>query len=144
MKLTCTASDGARWEIYEDRGKKWRWRCKVKGDIVLASHKGYEDEEECIENARRPGLNADAVLKKRADGTRTCRGSNGDKWEFYREETLDEWRWRRYERTASGEWQIVGRSSEGYHYRSNFSNCLDNARRPGMDCEPDVLDQFMD
>ena len=142
MELTCTASDGAIWTVYLDAELDWRWRCEVNGRIVLASHREYEDQEECIENARRPGLDADAEPERRADGTRTCRGSNGDKWEFYKEEGLNEWRWRRYERTASGKWQIVGRSSEGYH-RSNFSNCLDNARRPGMDCEPDVLDQFM-
>lgn len=141
MKLTCTASDGAKWEIYEDDDKKWRWRCKVKGRIVLASHKGYKIRKRCIENAQRPGLDADVEPEERDDDTRTCRGSNGDKWEFYREETLDEWRWRRYERTASGEWRIVGRSSEGYH---NFRHCLKNAHRPEMDCEPDVLDQFMD
>ena len=133
-KLTCTASDGARWKIYKGGDKKWHWRCKVKGDIVLASHKGYKSRKRCIENARHPGL--DAEPKKRADGTRTCKGSNGDKWIFYKEKVLDEWRWRRCERTASGKWQIVGRSSEGYHYRSNFSDCLDNARRLGIDCEP--------
>lgn len=141
-ELTCTASDGAKWQIYKDDDKKWRWRCKVKGDIVLASRKkGYKSKKRCIENARRPGLDADAEPRKRADGTRTCKGSNGDKWVFYKEEVLDEWRWRRYARTASGGWQKVGGSSEGYH---NFHECLENARRPGMDCEPGVLDQFMD
>lgn len=139
MKLTCTASDGVKWEIYEDRGKKWRWRCKVKGDTVLASHKGYDDKEECIENARRPGL--DAEPEKQADGTRTCRGSNGDKWifykkrVFYKEKVRDEWRWRRCIRTLLLEAPlVVGHSSEGYH---NFDECLENTRRPGMDCEPE-------
>ena len=149
MKLTCTASDGAKWEIYEDDDKKWRWRCMVKGRIVLASHKGYKSRERCIENARRPGLDADAEPNKRADGTRTCKGSNGDKWVFRKKKRAysgagrkRKWRWKRYERTVSGKWQTVGRSSQGY--RKFRRGCLGNARRPGMDCEPDVLDQFMD
>lgn len=152
MKLTCTASDRAKWEIYEDGEEKWRWRCKaVNGRIVLASHKGYDDKEECISNARRPGLDADAEPEERDDGTRTCRGSNGDEWifykkrVFYKEKVRDEWRWRRCIRTLLLEAPlVVGHSSEGYHYRSNFSDCLDNARRPGMDCEPeDDCDRFI-
>ena len=137
MKLICTASDGAKWKIYKDDSGKWRWRCKVKGRIVLASHKGYKLER-CIENARRLGLDVDTKPKKQADGTRKCRGSNGDKWVFYKKKKKkgsDEWRWKRYER-VSGEWRMVGRSSEGYH---KFRRCLKNARRPGMDCEPEAL-----
>lgn len=143
MKLTCTASDEAKWEIYEDRGKKWRWQCmEVNGHIVLASHKGYDDKEECIENARRPGLDADAEPEEQAGGTRTCIGSNGDEWIFYKEKVREKWRWRRCIKTPWLEGRlVVGRSSQGY---CNFDECLENARRPGMDCEPDVLDQFMD
>ena len=144
MELTCTASDEARWKIYEDDGEQWRWQCKaVNGRIVLASHKGYDDKEECIENARRPGLDADAEPEEQADGTRTCRGSNGDWWVFYHEEGQDEWRWRRCIPTLFFEAPlvVVGRSSEGY---CKFSDCLDNARRPGMDCElEDDCDRFI-
>ena len=72
MELTCTASDGAVWTVYLDAGQDWRWRCEVNGRIVLASHRGYEDQEDCIGNARRPGLDADAEPEEQDDGTRTC------------------------------------------------------------------------
>ena len=137
MKLTCTASDRAKWEIYEDCNKKWRWRCKMKGRIVLASHKGYKRWKRCIENARRLGLDVDVKPKKQDDGTRKCWGSNDDKWVFYkkkRKKGSDKWRWKRYE-WASEKWRMVGRSSQGY---CKFRHCLKNARRPGMDCKPGI------
>ena len=58
----------------------------------------------------------------------TCIASNGDKWEFYKD-SADEWRWRR---TASNG-EIVGMAHEGY---VNKADCIANAKRPGMDCEP--------
>ncbi len=58
-----------------------------------------------------------------------CTGSNGDKWEIY-EGADKEWRWRR---TATNG-RIVGASTQGY---VNQSDCLDNAKRNGMDCEPE-------
>lgn len=57
----------------------------------------------------------------------TCKDPNGDKWEIY--QGGDGWRWRR---TASNG-SIVGASSQGY---SNKSDCIDNARRNGMKCNP--------
>jgi uncharacterized protein YegP (UPF0339 family) len=56
-----------------------------------------------------------------------CVGKNGDHWEIYY--ANDGWRWRR---TASNG-RIVGASSQGY---SNRTDCIDNARRNGMDCDP--------
>lgn len=58
----------------------------------------------------------------------SCIASNGDKWEIY-EDASDDWRWRR---TASNG-KIVGASTEGY---SNKSDCIANARRNGMTCNP--------
>lgn len=57
-----------------------------------------------------------------------CTGANGDKWEIY-EGADDDWRWRR---TATNG-KIVGASTQGY---SNRSDCIDNARRNGMECDP--------
>ena len=57
----------------------------------------------------------------------TCKGSNGDTWEIYK--SGDEWRWRR---TASNG-RIVGNSGESY---KNKSDCIANAKRNGMDCDP--------
>lgn len=58
----------------------------------------------------------------------SCIGSDGDTWEIYKD-TRGEWRWRR---TASNG-RIVGSSSEGY---SSRANCIANAERNGMDCNP--------
>lgn len=36
------------FEVYEDNGKKFRWRAKVKnGNTIAASTKGYEKKDEC-------------------------------------------------------------------------------------------------
>ncbi len=58
----------------------------------------------------------------------SCKGSNGDTWEIYKD-NAGEWRWRR---TASNG-ENVGRSGEGYN---NKSDCISNAKRHGMDCDP--------
>ncbi|KQV31798.1 hypothetical protein ASC97_19150 [Rhizobium sp. Root1203] len=57
----------------------------------------------------------------------SCVASNGDTWEIY--SGSDGWRWRR---TASNG-RIVGASSQGY---SNRGDCVDNAARNGMTCNP--------
>jgi len=58
----------------------------------------------------------------------TCKASNGDKWEIYKN-NANKWRWRR---TASNG-NIVGASTEGY---VNKSDCIANAQRHGMTCTP--------
>lgn len=57
----------------------------------------------------------------------SCVGSNGDTWEIY--QANDGWRWRRTARNGN----IVGASTEAY---VNKSDCIANAKRNGMDCEP--------
>ncbi|MCK8782620.1 YegP family protein [Rhizobium sp. NTR19] len=57
----------------------------------------------------------------------TCKETNGDTWEIY--QSSGEWRWRR--KASNG--KIVGQSSEGYN---NKSDCIANARRNGMTCNP--------
>jgi len=57
----------------------------------------------------------------------SCKDSNGDTWEIY--QSGSQWRWRR---TASNG-RIVGSSAESY---INKSDCIDNARRNGMNCNP--------
>ncbi|MEM6890932.1 MAG: DUF1508 domain-containing protein [Pseudomonadota bacterium] len=54
--------------------------------------------------------------------------AGGDTWEIYKDASTH-WRWRR---TASNG-RIVGASSEGY---VNKSDCVSNARRNGMTCNP--------
>ena len=58
----------------------------------------------------------------------TCKGSNGDTWEIYKDRA-DQWRWRRTARNGEN----VGASSEGY---VNKADCISNAVRNGMDCTP--------
>jgi uncharacterized protein YegP (UPF0339 family) len=60
-------------------------------------------------------------------GMASCIGNNGDRWEIY--SASDGWRWRRTARNGD----IVGASTQAY---SNKSDCIDNARRNGMDCDP--------
>ena len=58
-----------------------------------------------------------------------CTDPNGDKWEIYKGND-DDWRWRR---TATNG-RIVGSSSQGY---SKKSDCVENAQRNGMECNPE-------
>ena len=57
----------------------------------------------------------------------SCKSSDGDTWEIYKD-NADEWRWRRKARNG----EIVG-DSEGY---KNKQDCIANAERHGMDCNP--------
>lgn len=55
--LTCTGSNGDRWEIYNSSGG-WRWRrVATNGRIVGASSESYSSRENCDSNARRNGMN---------------------------------------------------------------------------------------
>ena len=58
----------------------------------------------------------------------TCKENNGDVWEIYKDAS-GEWRWR----CTSSTGRIVGASKEGY---KNKSDCIANAKRPGMKCTP--------
>ena len=57
-----------------------------------------------------------------------CIDSGGDTWEIYKD-NANEWRWRRTARNGRN----VGASSEGY---VNRTDCIANAKRNGMDCNP--------
>lgn len=57
----------------------------------------------------------------------SCTDSKGDRWEIYN--GSDGWRWRRIAPNGN----IVGAATQGY---SNKSDCIDNARRNGMNCTP--------
>ncbi len=48
--------DQDRWEIYKDAQGEWRWRRTASnGRIVGASTQGYQNQADCVENARRNG-----------------------------------------------------------------------------------------
>ena len=59
---------------------------------------------------------------------KSCIDLFGDKWQIYTDNS-GEWRWRRTARNGN----IVGASTEGY---VNQNDCIDNAKRHGLDCEP--------
>jgi len=61
--------------------------------------------------------------------TEVCTGRNGDKWEIYQDKA-GEWRWRR----TAPNGRVVGAAAEGY---DNKADCIANARRNGMDCDPE-------
>ena len=58
----------------------------------------------------------------------SCTAATGDKWEIY-QDNADGWRWR----CKAPNGRIVGASSEGY---ANKADCIANARRNGMTCNP--------
>ena len=54
---TCTGSDGDKWEIYQDKANEWRWRRKARNEeTVGAATEGYVNKSDCINNARRNGM----------------------------------------------------------------------------------------
>lgn len=57
----------------------------------------------------------------------SCKESNGDTWEIYQQG--NQWRWRR----SASNGEVVGASTESY---VNKSDCLANAKRHGMTCNP--------
>lgn len=59
--------------------------------------------------------------------TTSCRDVNGDLWEIY--PSHGQWRWSRTSRNG----KTVGASTEAY---VNRSDCIANARRNGMTCDP--------
>ena len=55
MAETCIASNGDKWEVYQNHG--WRWRRTARnGNIVGASTEGYVNKADCISNAKRNGM----------------------------------------------------------------------------------------
>lgn len=54
---SCVATNGDTWEIYYG-SDGWRWRCTASnGRIVGASTQGYSNQSDCIDNAKRNGMN---------------------------------------------------------------------------------------
>lgn len=45
-----------KWVFYRDKRNNWRWRRIARnGKIVGASHEGYQNKKDCVENAIRAG-----------------------------------------------------------------------------------------
>lgn len=37
-------------EIYQDSKDEWRWRIKVRSEIIAASTEGYKNRKDCLDN----------------------------------------------------------------------------------------------
>ncbi|MSU89674.1 DUF1508 domain-containing protein [Rhodobacteraceae bacterium 2CG4] len=99
------AGENDKYEVYTDKGGKYRWRrLASNGKVVGAATEGYNSRSDCEKN-----MNRGAVAT--------------DKWEFYTDKK-GEHRWRR--RAQNG--QIVGAACEGYGRRSDAEA---NAARHG-------------
>ena len=60
--------------------------------------------------------------------TEECVNPNGDKWTIYKDKA-SKWRWN----CVATNGRTVGAATEGY---VNKSDCISNARRNGMKCNP--------
>lgn len=50
------ANSNLKWEFYQDKAGKWRWRAKsANGEIVGASSEGFESKQSAINNAKLMG-----------------------------------------------------------------------------------------
>lgn len=56
--------DPGKCEIYKDKEGKWRWRAVARnGQIVAASHQGYVNKKDCLDNAKMQGYGACSELQ---------------------------------------------------------------------------------
>jgi len=45
-----------KWEFYKDKRGFWQWMRKISdGTTIASSTRGYENKDDCIENARSRG-----------------------------------------------------------------------------------------
>ncbi len=60
MFETIKDKHGRTWEFYPDQDGKPRWRCKAaNGEITSSAHMGFNNMDDCLENARLPRLTCD-------------------------------------------------------------------------------------
>src|SRR5262245_14601592 len=61
-------NDKDKFEVYEDKGKDYRWRLKASnGQIVAAANKGYKDKADCekVVDAIKKGVNKAEVVEEK-------------------------------------------------------------------------------
>ena len=56
IEESCVDSHGNTWTIYRSMAGEWGWQCSAKDGKDPISETGYENRNECIEAARREGM----------------------------------------------------------------------------------------
>lgn len=134
-------ASAARFEMYEDKGGKWRWRLRHQNSHIIAdSAQGYSSKQKCqqgMQSVRRNTLGAGILLveptepdevpdaEDPADAIPATEESvdSQSTYELY-EDNSGEWRWRL--RHDNG--NIIADSGEGYSSRSNLNRALKSVR----------------
>ncbi|WP_167837343.1 HVO_2922 family protein [Halosimplex halophilum] len=129
-----TAESKARFEVFEDRGGKWRWRLRHRnGNIIADSAQGYSSRqkaEQGLESVRTNAAGAAAVREEvevepeeePADAPYPPGESQGT-FEVY-EDAAGEYRWRLVHRNGN----IVADGGEGYADRDAVEDAVERVR----------------
>jgi uncharacterized protein YegP (UPF0339 family) len=111
-------SDKLAFEVYEDKGKEYRWRLKTKsGDNIASSPKGYETRAECEKAVESIKKNApsDRIEESASPSTLT--------FEVYAD-AAKEFRWRL--KNADGANLATG--GEGYKDKADCRKAVDRVK----------------
>jgi len=116
------APSDARFELYEDKSGKYRWRLRhTNGNIVAGSGQGYASEAGINQAVKRMGeVAADADTQ----------GYEPAGFEIY-EHTDDQWYWRL--RSKNG--RVLAESYEGFSSRADARKAVDRVRTQASDEE---------
>ncbi len=126
----------ARFELYEDRGERWRWRLRHRnGNVVATGGQGYVDRRDAqrgLDGVRYNALGADLLVVEpdepepeamRVDDE-PIRPAVEASFETY-EDTVGEWRWRLVHQNGS----VLADSGQGYDSERDARRGLESARR---------------
>ena len=137
--------DPAAFEVYRDKGGKWRWRLIHKnGNIVADSGEGYSSRSKARQGLDSVRSNVtDAAVKdldaEAGDADAETTGADADSsnagatFELY-EDKAAEYRWRLRHRNGN----IIADSGEGYASKSGAKDAIGRVRRYAPDA--DVLE----
>ena len=126
----------ARFELYEDRGERWRWRLRHRnGNVVAASGQGYADRrgaQRGLDGVRRNALGAALLVVEPDDpAPETMRADDEPiqptahaAFETY-EGSAGEWRWR----LAHDDGTVLADSDQGFGSERDARRGLESARR---------------
>jgi len=121
----------ARFEVYEDRGDKWRWRLRHRnGNIIASAGQGYSSRqkaEQGLESVRTNAPGAPAVREEvevEAEADPAVEpyppGESQGTFEVY-EDRGGQWRWRLVHRNGN----IIADGGEGYSDRSAADDAVE-------------------
>jgi uncharacterized protein YegP (UPF0339 family) len=122
----------ARFELYEDRGGKWRWRLRHRnGNLIAASGEGYtrkHNAQKGLASVRHNALGATTLLfesepelpDEDESFEPVAAGESDATIERY-EDRAGEWRWRLVHRNGN----IIADGSEGYASKGNVTRAIE-------------------